>query len=169
MSAPTVTGVTLFEPVLAALDAAEVRFVVVGGVAVVLHGHPRMTADLDLVIDLAAEPAARAVEALLALGLEPRLPVDARSFADPEVRRRWIDERHLTVFTMVDPDDPLLDVDLFAEAPVPFDDLWEQAKMVQLEDQTIRIASIDHLITMKKAVGRPQDLADVAALEALRA
>lgn len=50
----------LFEPVLAALDAAEVRYVVVGGVAVVLHGHPRLTADLDLVIDLAAEPASRA-------------------------------------------------------------------------------------------------------------
>jgi len=37
--------VALFEPVLAALDAAGVRFVVVGGVAVVLHGHPRMTAE----------------------------------------------------------------------------------------------------------------------------
>ncbi len=45
---------TLYEPVLAALDAAGVRFVVVGGVAVVLHGHPRMTADLDLVVDLTA-------------------------------------------------------------------------------------------------------------------
>lgn len=43
------------ERVLSALDAAGVRYLVVGGVAVVLHGHPRMTADLDLVLELAPE------------------------------------------------------------------------------------------------------------------
>ena len=160
--------VTLFEPVLAALDAASVRFVVVGGVAVVLHGHPRMTADLDLVIDLAADPAIRAISALVGLGLEPRLPVDPRQFADPEVRRAWADERGLTVFTMLDPREPLLEVDLFARPPLPFEELWDQATIVHLGTQPVRIASIDHLIAMKKAVGRPQDLADVAALEALR-
>ena len=160
--------VTLFEPVLAALDAANVRFVVVGGVAVVLHGHPRMTGDLDLVIDLTAEPAARAVAALVGLGMEPRLPVDPHTFADPDVRRSWAEDRNLTVFTMLDPREPLLEVDLFAESPIPFEELWEQAFVVQLEGQAIRIASIDHLITMKEAAGRPQDLADVAALEALR-
>jgi len=41
----------LFEPVLAALDANGVRSVVVGGVATVLHGHARLTADLDLDIE----------------------------------------------------------------------------------------------------------------------
>jgi len=70
---------------------------------------------------------------------------------------------------MLDPGEALLEVDLFAAAPIPFDELWEQATAVQLEDQPVRIASIDHLITMKKATGRPQDLADIAALEALRA
>jgi len=160
--------VTLFEPVLAALDAANVRFVVVGGVAVVLHGHPRMTADLDLVVDLAAESAGRAISALVTLGMEPRLPVDPQAFADPEVRRGWIVQRSLTVFTMLDPNEPLLEVDLFAEPPLPFEELWGQATIVQLGGQAVRIASIDHLITMKQAAGRPQDLADVAALEALR-
>ncbi len=100
--------------------------------------------------------------------MKPRLPVDPRSFADPEVRRAWIDERSLTVFTMLDPREPLLEVDLFAQPPLPFEELWDQATIVQLEDQAVRIASIEHLITMKKAVGRPQDLADVDALEALR-
>lgn len=159
----------LFEPVFAALAGAGVRFVVVGGVAVVLHGHPRMTADLDLVIDLATDPAARAIDALVRLGMEPRLPVDPRSFADARVRQGWIVERHLTVFTMIDPTDPLLEVDLFAEHPLPFEELWEQATTMPLEGLSIRVASIEHLITMKRAVGRPQDLADVAALEALRA
>lgn len=159
---------TLYEPVFAALDAARVRFVVVGGVAVVLHGHPRLTADLDLVIDLAADPAIRAIDALTALGLEPRLPVDPRSFADPHVRRRWVEERNLTVFTLLGVTEPLLEVDVFAEAPIPFESLWEEAMIVQLAGQPVRVASVDHLIAMKKVAGRPQDLADVAALEALR-
>jgi len=160
--------VTLFEPVMAALDAADVRFVVVGGVAVVLHGHPRMTVDLDLVIDLATEPAHRAIAALTDLGMEPRLPVDPQGFADPDVRRTWTEQRNLTVFTMLNPRDPLLEVDLLAEALIPFEALWEQATMVRLEGRSVRIASIDHLIMLKTAAGRPQDLVDVAALEALR-
>ena len=127
-----------------------------------------MTADIDLVIDLAAEPAIRAIDALVELGMQPRMPVDPQYFADPDVRHRRIVDRNLTLFTMVDPSEPLLEVDLFAEAPLPFDELWEQASTVQLEGQAVRVASIEHLITMKKAVGRPQDLADVAALEALR-
>lgn len=167
-SSPYRGRVALFEPVLSALDAAGVRFVVVGGVAVVLHGHPRMTADLDLVIDLAAAPAASAIQALLDVGLQPRLPVDPHAFADPEVRRVWIDERSLTVFTMVDPSDPLLEVDLFAQPPLPFEELWERADVVDLNGQQVRIASVDDLIAMKRHAGRPQDLADIAALEGLR-
>ncbi len=55
---------TVFEEVCGALNRARVRYVVVGGVAVVLHGYPRLTADLDLVVDLAPEQAAAAIDAL---------------------------------------------------------------------------------------------------------
>ena len=91
---------TPYERVFTVLAGADVRFVVVGGVAVVLHGHPRLTADLDLVVDLDVEPARRAMAALTDLGLEPRLPVSAASFADQDTRRTWINDRHLQVLTM---------------------------------------------------------------------
>jgi len=54
-----VLGVAIFAPVFEALNGARVRYVVVGGVAVVLHGHARLTTDLDLVVDLAAGPRGR--------------------------------------------------------------------------------------------------------------
>lgn len=158
----------LFEPIMAALSGAEVRFVVVGGVATVLHGYPRLTADLDLAIDLAPAQALAAVQALLGLGLVPLLPVDARDFADPELRRRWIEERNLVVFTFYDPADPLRQVDLFARNPIPFADLWERAVEVELEEVSVRIASIDDLIFMKRAAGRAQDLDDIGALEEIQ-
>ena len=152
---------------LAALTAADVRFVVVGGVAVVLHGHPRLTADIDLVIDLEVEPAHRAMNVLAGLGLVPRLPVAASAFADPATRARWVAERNLMVFTMTDPGG-MLEVDLFARSPLPFEDLWSHAVTVLVGETEVRIAALDDLITMKREAGRPQDLADITALEALR-
>lgn len=157
------------EPVLSALNRRGVRYVVVGGVAVVLHGHPRLTADLDLALDLTSDHAARAIEALVELGLTPILPVPAGDFADPAVRRKWVEERNLRVFTLYDVGNPLHQVDLFAENPIPFDQLWDRGVEVSLTSTTIRIASIDDLISMKQLAGRQKDLADIAALEAIRA
>jgi hypothetical protein len=53
--------VSLFEPLFDALNRAHARYVVVGGVALVLHGHPRLTVDVDLVVDLAPEAADKAI------------------------------------------------------------------------------------------------------------
>jgi predicted nucleotidyltransferase len=155
------------EQVLAALAGAEVRFVVVGGVAVVLHGHPRLTADLDLVIDLEVGPAGRAMQVLTELGLVPRLPVPASAFADPATRDRWVAERNLMVFTLTEPGG-MLEVDLFAQSPLPFEALWSQAVTVPVGKTEVRIAALDDLIAMKRKSGRPQDLADITALEARR-
>ena len=150
---------------LAALAGADVRFVVVGGVAVVLHGHPRLTADLDLAIDLGVGPVGRAMQVLTGLGLVSRLPVPASAFADPATRDRWVEERNLMVFTLTDPDGGLLEVDLFARSPLPFEALWSHAVTVLVGETEARIASIEDLITMKREAGLPHDLADVAALE----
>ena len=61
--------------IFTALNEAGVDYVVVGGMAVVLHGYLRATADLDLVIGLSAENCTRAVNALTRAGFQPRLPV----------------------------------------------------------------------------------------------
>lgn len=79
-------GASDLDLVFQALQAASVRYLVVGGVAVVLHGHPRFTADLDLVVALEPGNARAAVEALAGLGYRPRPPVDGRLFADSAAR-----------------------------------------------------------------------------------
>jgi hypothetical protein len=156
--------VGIYDDVFAALDAVGVPYVVVGGVAVVLQGHARFTVELDLVIDLAVEPAAATVEALLSLGLRPRLPVDARDFADGAIRADWIATKNLQVFSMYDPDNPFREVDLFATHPIPFDQLLASSIAAVVGSASVRVASIPHLVEMKRAAGRPQDLADVEAL-----
>jgi hypothetical protein len=158
----------LFEDFFRALNQDGVRYVVVGGLAVVLHGHPRMTADIDLVVDLEPSAARLAIQTLTRMGLRPRIPVEAEAFADPSQRRSWIEERGMTVFNLYDPNDPLRSVDLFVESPIPFDQLWSRSERIGLPGGDVRVASIEDLIDMKKLAGRPLDIADIEALETLR-
>src|SRR5690606_21763570 len=118
-----IAGVSVFGPIFAALDESGARYVVVGGLAVVLHGYARLTADVDLVVDLSPGEAIKAVAALTRIGMVPRAPVQAREFADPEARRVWMEEKGMKVFSMHDPRRPLVEVDLFVEPPIAFDEL----------------------------------------------
>lgn len=159
---------SVFEPIFQALNKAGVRYVVVGGLATVLHGYARLTADVDLVVDLAPEEAVRVIEALVAAGFRPQIPVSPEEFLDPTVRNRWVKEKNMRAFSLVDPANPMRVVDLLLESPVPFADLWARSHEVTLQATKIRIASIEDLIALKRQAGRPQDMADIAQLEAIR-
>jgi len=150
-----------------ALARERVRYLVVGGVAVVLHGHPRFTADLDLVIQLEPANARRAIDALGSLGYRSRVPVPAEQFADAEARRSWIEDKGLTVFALWSPELPGTGVDLFVEEPFDFEAAHARGVTVELGPVALVVASIDDLIAMKRAAGRGKDLEDIAALEAI--
>lgn len=159
---------SILEPLFEALNRANVRYVVVGGVAVVLHGYPRLTHDVDLIVDLAPEEAERTIEVLTALGLRTRVPLDPSGFADASIRAGWARDKHLIAFSLWDPVNPLRVVDLFIEHPIPFDALWEQSEIVELDTTTVRIASLPHLIELKRIAGRRRDRDDIEALELIQ-
>jgi predicted nucleotidyltransferase len=156
------------EAVLSALNAAHVRYLVVGGVAVVLHGYLRTTADLDLVIQLERSNVLRAMRALASLQYRPRAPVAPEDFAERETREAWIGEKGLTVFSLWSPAHPTLEIDLFASEPFDFEAVYARALRVPLERTEATVIGLMDLIALKKQVGRPRDQEDVAALEALR-
>lgn len=156
------------EATLVLLARAESRFIVVGGVAVVLHGHLRLTADLDIVLQLERENVRRTMDALAADGFVPRAPVRLQDFADPLLRRRWVEEKHLQVLSLWNRRRPGFELDLFAEEPFDFEAVFARAELLDLSGTCVRIASIDDLIVLKRTAGRPRDLEDVAALERLK-
>jgi hypothetical protein len=156
-----------FERIFEALALSHVRYLVVGGVAVVLHGHARVTADLDLIVALEPENARAAMTALIGLGYRPRAPVDPLQFADPEVRQHWIDEKGLKVFSLWSPNFPGTEIDIFVKEPMPFVEMAGRAVRVTVGGSQLLVAGIEDIIRMKKAVGRPKDLDDVAELEAI--
>jgi predicted nucleotidyltransferase len=161
--------VSMIETILGALNEAGVRYLVVGGVAVVLHGHLRTTADLDLVVQLQPDNALRAVQVLGQLGYRPRAPIDAAGFADAATRQAWIRDKHLQVLSFWSATHPELEVDLFVTEPFDFEAVHRRGLRVQLDHAETTIPSIEDLIALKRAVDRTRDREDIAALEALLA
>lgn len=157
------------QEIFAALAEADARYVVVGGLAVILHGHLRATRDLDLVIGLEPANCARALGALAKIGLQPRLPVAMQDFADPEKRREWAEQRNMQVFQLWQPGNPLRSVDVFVREPADFAELWDASSVKDLDGVPIRVAGIRHLIAMKQTAARPRDLDDIAALREIAA
>ena len=158
------SGMSIYEPILARLNEQGGRYVVVGGLAVVLHGHARLTVDLDLVVDLAPEAARRTISALLGLGFRPLAPVDALDFADAAQRQQWVEEKGMRVFSLYEPESPLSTVDLFVESPIDFDELHRKAELIPIGTTAVPVVSLPHLIQMKQAAGREQDRADLKVL-----
>ena len=158
---------TDFEQIFEALGRVGARYVVVGGVAVLLQGHPRFTADLDLVVGLEPSNVQQAIGALASLDYRPRAPVALDQFADAQARRDWIEQKGLTVFSLWSPRFPATDVDLFVAEPMPFDEMWRHADQVELGGTTVAVASIEDLVAMKQKAGRPKDLQDIAELRKL--
>jgi predicted nucleotidyltransferase len=148
---------TQFDSIFEALQATGVRYVVVGGVAVNLHGYQRFTKDIDLVIDLVPDQALKALEALNVIGFSPTMPVKLTDFVDPITRDAWIADKGMMVFQMYS-NRTRLTVDIFVKYPLDFEELWKQSAKVDLAGASVRIASLDHIILMKREAGRQQDL-----------
>jgi hypothetical protein len=145
------------EQIFSTLNAHDVDYVVVGGLAVQVHGHVRMTNDIDIVPSPERDNLMRLADALNELdahvlneGAE-ETPVDAQML--PRAPLWQFATRHG-------------DIDVLDDAPgaAPYDELRSRALRLRPGDYEIAVAGRDDLIRMKRAAGRPIDLEDLAAL-----
>ncbi len=157
-----------YETVFKTLQQQKIRYAVAGGVALVLHGVVRFTADLDLIVDLEKDNLSRFVKAMQDLGYTPRTPVKAEELIDPEKRKTWKREKGMVVFSFAAPAASMGLVDVFIEEIIPFADVQKELFLVTAKGISIPVLSMGHLKQLKKAAGRPQDLADIEALDAIR-
>jgi hypothetical protein len=95
------------------------------------------------------------------------VPVRLSDFADPAIREGWIRDKGMMVFQMYS-HQTRMSIDIFVQYPVDLEELWSHGIKIELPETSLRIASIDHLILMKRQAARPQDLLDVEKLEKLR-
>lgn len=145
-----------------ALTRAKVPFAIAGGYAVALHGAVRGTVDVDIVLALSKKQFIAAEAALRGLGLTPRLPVTAAEVFD--FREEYIKNRSLVAWSFFDPKNPANVVDVI----ITHDLGALKIKKVLSGGHVLPVLSLEDLIAMKKACGRPQDLEDIRALRELR-
>ena len=156
------------EAILRALNDADVRYLIVGGLAVVAHGYVRATVDMDIVLHLERENVLRAMAALKEIGYQPLVPVEAADFADEQKRKLWRDEKHMMVFQMRHRRPESTRLDIFVEEPFSFDEEYARAFWEEVAGVRAPILRYDALIRLKRSSGRSQDLADIAELELIR-
>jgi hypothetical protein len=145
-----------------ALDKNQVKYTLVGGYAVALHGAPRMTMDIDFLTILTEKNLKNAEEALRSIGLQSRLPISAHEVA--LFREEYIENRNLIAWSFINPKDPLEVVDILLTH-----DLSEMSTVTKkFNDFSVSVISIDDLIKLKKEAGRDQDLEDIRVLKGLR-
>lgn len=158
------------QQIVEALNNANVRYVVAGGLAVVAHGYLRLTMDIDLVIDLERDNLLRGLNVLETVGYKPRLPVTNEQFADAQTRENWIRDKNMMVFPLWNPSDVNgMVVDIFAKCPFDFEDEYANAKWMEIDGGTqIPFVGLDCLLRMKEIAARPKDLVDIEYLERAR-
>lgn len=144
-----------------ALKNYKVKYALVGGYAVALHGVVRGTVNVDIVISINKKTFKDAEKALMSLGLQSRLPITAEDVYD--YREEYIKNKNLKAWSFFDPANPSRMVDII---------LTEDLKQISTVNKkvsgiTIKVASIPDLISIKKIANRPQDKEDVKALEKL--
>lgn len=153
-----------FDPleVFRTLDRHGVRYVVIGGVGARLLGSPTVTRDTDVCYERTPQNLERLSEALRDLGVGLRGVDDGVPFV---LDARTLEAGDHFTFTSRAGD---LDI-LGTPAGVGgFDELDRSAVAFDLGDMTVRVASIEDLIRMKRAAGRPKDLIEVEVLAAVR-
>ena len=140
-----------FVELLALLNARKVRALIVGGYAFVYHARPRTTKDIDIWVEPTPDNAGRLLEALDEFGFGG-VGLTAEDFLKPG---RFVQLGY-----------PPRRIDLITSLKaVEFEEAWEGRVEDYIEDVKVCILGVPELIRNKKAVGRPQDQADVAVLE----
>lgn len=127
---------------IAVLARHGVDYVVIGGVATQVHGHRRTTMDLDLTPDPDPENLRRLGAALAELEARP-----------VENGEEMLLTQYGQIHILKEP-----------KGARPFDEMRERALLVDLNGVAVAIVSLDDLIRMKRAAGRPRDLDDIATL-----
>jgi hypothetical protein len=151
-----------------ALDEEAVRYLLVGGLALNIHGVERATMDVDLMVALDSANLEAFLRAANRLNLKPAAPVSIQDLLDADKRKEWIEKKHMLAFALRPPQAYGPTIDVLIHSPVAFEQAWLGRIAKNLGGLAINVANIDDLIAMKTGTGRIQDEADIEALTRLR-
>jgi predicted nucleotidyltransferase len=128
-----------------------VKYLVIGGYAVSVHGYPRSTKDIDVCIELSEENAAKMVEVIKDFGFD-----SLNLTKDDFLKKFFITQLGF----------PPLRIDILNDLDgVSFEEAWQNKKIVNFEGIDVNFIGYNDLITVKLKAARPQDIADIDKLK----
>ena len=140
-----------FKEFIQSLNDNDVRYLVVGGYAVALHGYPRYTKDMDIWVEMTAENASRITKALDQFGFGS-LGIQEKDFTIPD--------------QMLQLGYPPRRIDILTTLPgVEFSECYPSRTIVEVDGVSVNFIDLGNLRKNKRATGRHQDLADLENLE----
>lgn len=150
------------------LHTHKVQYLLAGGLAMNLHGVPRMTMDVDLVLALDDANIDGFLRCARELALKPQAPVALESLKDADQRRSWIEVKRLIVFGLASGQPGTPTVDILLKHELDFAAALKRAMVQTVDDVPITVASVEDMIALKQNTGRRQDHDDVEHLLRLR-
>ncbi len=142
-----------FKDFIKELNLADVRYILVGGYAVILHGYNRTTGDLDIWVEATEENYAKLVSALHRFGM-PVFDMSLQNFLSP---------KSFDVFTF---GVPPVSIDILLQVKgLEFADVWPHSKWTEVDHTKVKLIDLESLIAAKKASGRYRDLDDIDHLK----
>ncbi len=153
---------------LSTLSDAEVDYVLIGGLAVTLHGYQRVTMDVDVVLSMDEPNLAKFVACAKAAGLRPVLPIPIDALRDGSVIDQWHREKGMLAFALRSPEAMATVIDVLVRPVVPFHELKRNAVLKRIGPLSIPVAGIDDLIRLKTGTGRTKDVLDIEELEKIK-
>lgn len=159
----------IYLDIFRALDEYRVDYLLVGGLAMNLHGVPRMTMDIDLVLLMDDQNLDRFIACAGILQLSPCVPVPLAALKSPEQRKTWFEQKHMIAFGLQDAQArmPTM-VDVLIAPAIDIKAAMQRALVRDLNGTPVRLASIEDMIKLKQGTGRAQDESDIEHLERLR-
>lgn len=143
-----------------------VDFLVTGAVALNIHGVPRMTYDLDLIVDLDGGAAQKIADLLLGWGYGPQEALDLGDLARPDMRLRWIEEGR-KVLRVVNEEADVAEIDISLDPAPTFTELKERGVVVQIHGIPVTVVGLEDLVRTKRRMGRAEDDADLKSIATL--
>ena len=150
------------------LQKHEVQYVVVGGIAINLHGVERATMDVDLVLAMDEGNLQRFLRVATELELKPSLPVKIESLCNAAQLDEWVRDKHMIAFNLRPASKTAPSVDIIVQPRVSFETMYRNRVEKDIGGIRFKLASIDDLIALKTGTGRNKDASDVVALNKVK-
>lgn len=147
------------------LHKNNVKYLIVGGLAVNLYGVPRVTQDIDIIISLEKKNVLALCRTMKKINYIPRLPINPEEMANPLTLRDWIKKKTMKAFSFYHQKKNYRVVDIILVHPLNFNVAQTHKKTLTVRNIKVPLVSIDDLICMKQTSGRPVDISDIKMLK----